>query len=151
MAPPRGEGPCCPHFHPLGTNYPHLGNRQGKWAHCLHLRLLGNLQGKWAHCLHLRLLGNLQGRRDPLSTPLVYWGTSRGSGSTVDTSATGEPPEGKWVTLSTPPSSGRQGDRLGAVLAEAVGTRYKMSQAAHLDVPGLKSQEFGNQPLEYNL
>ena len=95
--------------------------------------------------------GEPPGEEGPTVYTSVYWGTSRGSGSTVDTSATGEPPEGKWVTLSTPPSSGRQGDRLGAVLAEAVGTRYKMSQAAHLDVPGLKSQEFGNQPLEYNL
>ena len=95
--------------------------------------------------------GEPPGEEGPTVYTSVYWGTSRGSGSTVDTSATGEPPEGKWVTLSTPPSSGRQGDRLGAVLAEAVGTRYKMSQAAHLDVPGLKSQEFGNRPLEYNL
>lgn len=83
----------------------------------------GTSRGSGFHCLHLHPLGNLQVRRGPLSTPL----------------STGEPPEGKWVTLSTPPSTGRHGDRLEAVLAEAVGTRYKMSPAAHPDVPGLKS------------
>lgn len=115
------------------------GDPQGKWAPLSPPPSTGKPPGEVDPLSTLPSTGEPPGEVGPLSTPLSSVEPPGEVGPPYTSLSTGEPPEGKWVTLSTPPSTGRQGDRLEAVLAEAVGTRYKMSPAAHPDVPGLKS------------